>query len=198
MMRATLLILGRAGFVLCLTILSTWSWGHAQEPGLPREVETTLQYFLSVDCQMGVKRSPLDQLVAVNDVQPEKVQAQLTLRLISILNHGPDQRTVDKLPLALQGEWEKRSAFLKKNPKLGLNKEHYALAVKMSKDKDAYVNQRLAAFVSRYRERSAIALGAMPSPEGIMALRKLSKTKDSALRTVIKTALERSTGPHAP
>ena len=103
----------RAGFVLCLTILGTWSGGHAQEPALPQAVDTALYYFLNVDCQT---KSPLDHLVEVRNAQPKEVRLLLDQRLISTLNDGPDKRTVDKFRAVLQDQWERRTAFLKKNP----------------------------------------------------------------------------------
>nr|MBI3611843.1 hypothetical protein [Nitrospirota bacterium] len=181
-MKSSPSIISRAVIASFIAMLSLWSNGDAQEPTLPKEVESTLQYFLSADCHTGVKKTPLAYFLEVKQAQTTNVQVLIDKRLNSIQTEQPDQGTLNKLRGAMGDEWERRATFLKKNPRLGLSAKYHAMALTGLKDREAYVNRRAAELIAKNREKARIALETMHSPESMKGVRKLSRTKGNILK----------------
>ncbi len=140
-----------------------------------------LQYFLDVDCEIGGRTQAVDQLL--------KFKIELEPRLITLLKEGPDQEALAEMQRGLEQRWSQREAFLRQDPQIGLTEEQ--LRVAKSLTKEAYINQGREQFIRKYRQKAAIGLAAIGSPEALKTLREVSAKGDEDLREVIRAATAR-------
>lgn len=154
---------------------------QAERAAIPQEAKVALQYYLDVDCEIDRGSEPLNQLLKFKDV--------LAATLIALLREGPDQEALAEFQRSLEQRWAQREAFLRQNPELGLKQEDLERA--RSVTKEAYVKQGREQFIRKYREKAAIGLAAIGSPEAIRTLSEVSEKADEELRTVIQSALKR-------
>jgi hypothetical protein len=154
----------------------------AQRPELPNDAKFALQHFLDVDCEQKEEQGE-----ALNRMLTFK--AVLEPHLIATLREGPDKQNLDETQRSLEEQWNLREAYLRKNPDLGLKENELQIAKGLTKD--AFISQGRERVIRKYREKSAIGLAAIGSPEAIKTLREVNEKGDEALRTVIQAALEK-------
>ncbi len=140
-----------------------------------------LRYFLDVDCEINGRTVAVEQLL--------RYRAELEPRLITLLREGPDPEALAEMQRGLEQRWSQREAFLRQDPKIGLTEEQMRLAKSVSKE--AYINQGREQFIRKYRQKAAIGLAAIGSPEALKALREASAKADEDLRAVIRAAIAR-------
>lgn len=153
---------------------------QTEKIAIPQEAMVALQYYLDVDCEVDRGGEPLNQLLKFKDV--------LEASLITLLKEGPDQQTLSEVQRTLDQRWAQREAFLRQNPELGLKEEDLQRA--RSVTKEDYIKQGREQFIQKYREKAAIGLAAIGSPEGIKTLREVSEKANGDLRSVIQSALK--------
>jgi len=173
----------KATLLTAMAFLIVATFGYlsaAQRPELPAEAKAALKHFLDVDCEDTEQGEALKKMLTFKEaLEPE---------LIAVLRDGPDKQTLDQAQRALEEEWNLREAFLRKNPKLGLKESE--LQNVRSLTRESFINQGRAQIILKYREKSAIGLVAIGSPEATKALREVSQKGDESLQTVIKAAQE--------
>lgn len=135
----------------------------AQAQEITLEARTALQYFIDLDCEVG------NDGAALNNLLKYKTAVQSTL--VTYLRNGPDMSSLNTFQNNLAQEWiqlERSMGYEKKALFLDLNR---------------------IAFVQKYREKSAIALAAIGTPEAVRALQDMRTTENEGLRTVINAAM---------
>jgi hypothetical protein len=155
--------------------------GQARSTAISAESLSALQYFLDVDCEIDGRTRAVEQLL--------KYKIELEPRLVTLLKEGPDQQALAEMQRGLEQRWSQREAFLRQDPKMGLTEEQLRLAKSVTKE--AYINQGREQFVRKYRQKAAIGLAAIGSPEALKTLREVSAKADEDLREVIRAATAR-------
>ncbi len=154
----------------------------AQRPELPNDAKFALQHFLDVDCELNEQGEALNRFLTF--------KAVLEPQLIAVLRDGPDKQTLDETQRSLEEQWNQREAYLRKNPDMSGLKENELQIVK-GLTRDVFISQGRERIIRKYREKSAIGLAAIGSPEAIKTLHEVGDKGDEALRTVIQAALEK-------
>lgn len=167
---------GRTALFLSLSMLAIVVPGQGAQ--LPREAELSLTYYLNVDCLVGEKKQPIDQLLDAYSVLDPQLRTHFEQQLIDIRRTGPDSKTLQTFERATRKDGERRANFRGRG-RLG------ALSV------DDFTNERRTQFVRKYKQRAAVALAAIGSPRGIAELRTSLVTDDIGLQLVMKEALKR-------
>ncbi|MGH9929114.1 MAG: hypothetical protein ACREA9_07795 [Pyrinomonadaceae bacterium] len=154
---------------------------RAQSQEVPKDALLALQYFWDVDCELKEPGEALNRVLVY--------KAALEPHLIATLRNGPDQQALSEVDKSLEEQWSRRDAYLKNNPNLGLKENELQIAKGVTRE--AYIKQGREQVIRKYREKSAIALAAIGSPEAIKTLREVSEKGDRDLQTVIQAALAR-------
>lgn len=157
------------------------SWAQVERTEIPQEAQAALQYFLDVDCEVDAGSEPLDRLLKYKDV--------LQARLITLLKEGPDASALASFEPTLEQRWAQRQAFLGQEPELGLKEEELQLATGVTKEQ--YLRQGRQQFIRKYREKAAVALAAIGTPEARKVLEEVRLQADEGLRAVIQSAREK-------
>jgi hypothetical protein len=172
------ILLAAMAFVVVATL---GYFSAAQRPELSADARFALQHFLDVDCEVNEQGEALNRMLTF--------RAELEPHLIAILRDGPDKQTLDEAQRSLEEQWNVREAYLRKNPDLGLKENELQIA--KGQTRDAFLTEGRERIIRKYREKSAIGLAAIGSPEAIKTLREVSEKGDEALRTVIQAALQK-------
>jgi geranylgeranyl pyrophosphate synthase len=109
-----------------------------------------------------------------------------------LLREGPDKATPDSYLRAVDEQWQRREAFLKQNPELGLGKEDLERAHRLTKEE--YVTQAREQFIRKYREKAAIGLAAIGSDDGRRALRETAARQGDPLQDFVRPILTKPIG----
>ena len=168
--------------VVAFAVIATLGYfSAAQRPELSSDAKIAVQHFLDTDCELKEQGEALNRMLAF--------MAAVEPYLIAVLRDGPDKQTLDELQRSLEEQWSVREAYLRKNPDLGLKENELQIAKGVTKD--AFISQARDRVILKYREKSAIGLAAIGSPDAIKALREAGEKGDEALRTVIQAALRK-------
>jgi hypothetical protein len=157
------------GLVLTLAATTTL---RAQESD---PATAALQHFLELDCGVGQDGTALDAIVNHADaLEPE---------LARLLREGPDGSTLAEATARAEQSWRRREAFLKTNPHLGLDEQGRLDVLTVTRDE--FVSDAVNHVVRRYKEKAAVGLAAIGSPEGLRTLRETRDLADDDLRDFI-------------
>lgn len=152
----------------------------ADEPSPSTEALDSLQRYLETDCETGEEGVALDAVLAHG--------ALLAPALRSVLTDGPDAAMRQQVTETLAVQWEERQSFLESNPDLGLAPE--ALAEVFATGRGEWIERGLQRFDLGCRERAAIALAAMRTPESLDVLRRAVPRAEPPLRTLLVSLLD--------
>ena len=151
-----------------------------------RDAATALRHFLRVDCASEQPGSAMRPLLAHRDqAEPE---------LARVLAEGPDAAMLEARRSALEEQWDRREAFLRSNPDLGLNPDD--LLTVHSVQREEFVEGGIARFSRTARERAVHGLAALGTRTSRSTLREQSRLVDAELREMIRVALERFRSEH--
>jgi hypothetical protein len=164
---------------LVILILGGLVTARGQETVVAPEAAAALQYFLTVDCEVGGEGAALESLLLYAE--------QLEPELRELLLDGPDGSTMDDVRESLEAEWDRREAFLSSNPQLGLNPDDL-LAVH-AVQREEYLDHGATRFANVCRERAVIGLAAIGSPTALGTLREQASQVEDDLRDLIQAAL---------
>ena len=178
------ILLGLTGPVALLAVGVLPIFAQPSE-GLPNEASTALQHFLYVSSEVDEERGE-----ALRGLLDHKVLVEP--KLIELLREGPSQETLDSFLAGVDERWRQREAFLKQNSDLGLTKDVLERARSLTREQ--YTDLARNQFVRQHREKAAIGLAAIGSPEGRSALREVAAREDDELRDFIRPLLANAPG----
>lgn len=158
--------------IWCSMILLLHSAGisaRAQEFSDPN-AGIVLRYYINHDCAVGDDSAALSKLLAYGTL----VQSTL----IIYLRQGPDDSSLAALQADLYQPWTKLEAYLRTKS-----------GEPIEQKRQLFFQLHRKTFIQKYREKSAIALAAIGSPEAVRALQDMRTTENEGLRTVINAAM---------
>jgi len=140
-----------------------------------------LRHYLRVDCEVGEEGAARQNLLRhAESLRPE---------LARLLLDGPGAAMRDELAVDLDAAWERRSAFLASNPRLGLDPEMLLTVTTLSRSD--FLARETRRFDLACREKAVAALAAIGSPAARRSLRDARYQVDDEVRAWIEAALKR-------
>jgi hypothetical protein len=152
----------------------------------PTEAAEALRHYLLIDCGVDEEGAALRELLR----HAEALETELARLLLD----GPDDAALDALAADLEAAWERRSAFLASDPRLGLAPEAYLAVSSLSRTD--YFARETRRFDLASRERAAAALAAIGTPTARRTLRGALDVVDEEVRDFVARALERRRPRH--
>lgn len=154
-----------------------------QLPELGEEARAAVIAHLMTDCEIDEPRRTLDTLLEFSE--------ELTPYLAGVLDGGPEQTTLAQFDRALDAQWRERQDFLDQVERKDTGLDEEELRAARAVTEEDYKELARRDFVSKFRQRAAVALGEIHTPDALQALRQtLEKTEEEDLKRVIRSALE--------